>query len=653
MRNFSTLLKGSACLLFSFFITGSGFAQWSSDPAENTPVCHELRDQNNPVATADGNGGMITAWTDRRTSYSDANIYIQRIDRDGNMLWGENGKVLCDDSREQRVTAIIGDGMGGAFIAWSHSALTTNNDIYIQRIDSLGNALWIDNGIAVCDTSDYQGSIFMSGDGNGGVILSWYDDRSGHAGIYAQRVSPEGGMLWRRNGMPVHLGSADFPRHVPDGSGGAIFGWQDNRGDYLHEPDIYVQRINSEGEPKWDEDGLAIAVLPNEQWYLNMVSDTEGGATIFWSNRYKSQKHDLYVQKVDSNGSLTFPPNGKKLIDSTVDFQNYPISDGNGGYYVAWADSRLETLTDLDIRLLHLDADANPLWDSTGIVICDALYHQYNIALSLDPDGGVILAWEDNRDYSSNQGDIYAQKVQSDGTIVWPENGVPVSTASSTQFGIGLVTIDTGKAIGIWTDYRNSPITDEFEYATDIYASVIPGDEALPLEGIDFDAKKFGPDDVLITWRSQDEHSIAGFEVQKAFDGKNFQQIGSKSPLGGFDNEYQMIDEGVVQMSASDLYYRLKITDLSGHIDYSAIKHIKVPAITQPVFIWPNPGGDKIFFRSAEAPQTIDMYNINGQKQGTVLFNKGTISLPPVPSGIYSLVFNFKSRKEACMFNKL
>jgi hypothetical protein len=76
-----------------------------------------------------------------------------------------------------------------------------------------------------------------------------------------------------------------------------------------------------------------------------------------------------------------------------------------------------------------------------------------------DANGGAIMAWHDDRtsDTASYPGylyDIYAQRVDTSGNILWATNGVPVSTATNGQSSPKILPIDGGGAILTWTDYR-------------------------------------------------------------------------------------------------------------------------------------------------------------------------------------------------------
>jgi hypothetical protein len=99
-------------------------------------------------------------------------------------------------------------------------------DIFAQRLDTAGTPQWAANGVAV--TADFdQFNPQMAPDGNGGAIIAWEDDRNGFSDIFAQRLDGTGTPLWAFGGVAVSTaaGNQSAPQLIPDGSGGASSGW--------------------------------------------------------------------------------------------------------------------------------------------------------------------------------------------------------------------------------------------------------------------------------------------------------------------------------------------------------------------------------------------------------------------------------------------
>jgi len=97
---------------------------------------------------SDGSGGAIIAWCFME-SESRRLLRAQRLDADGRRLWSDEGVPVSDDTKVHPFLVIMSqDGLGGALITWGDGRdVYTVEKSYVQRIDSEGNRLWGDGGI--------------------------------------------------------------------------------------------------------------------------------------------------------------------------------------------------------------------------------------------------------------------------------------------------------------------------------------------------------------------------------------------------------------------------------------------------------------------------------------------------------------------------
>jgi hypothetical protein len=109
--------------------------------------------------------------------------------------WEENGNPICTapgDQGGELGLEITPDGAGGAFITWQDKR-SGNWDIYAQRVDASGNALWTPDGVAICTTAGDQRSPQLTADGAGGAIITWEDHRNDESyDVYAGRITVGG-----------------------------------------------------------------------------------------------------------------------------------------------------------------------------------------------------------------------------------------------------------------------------------------------------------------------------------------------------------------------------------------------------------------------------------------------------------------------------
>jgi hypothetical protein len=164
-----------------------------------------------------------------------------------------NGEAICLASSNQTSPQLASDGNGGAIITWDEpvSATNTNPNIYAQRVNVSGVAEWVTNGVGVCLAANGQRFPQLSSDGNGGAVITWQDARTNNIqDVYAQRINSSGSSLWTNDGVAVSTATfvQSFPIVLNDGNNGMIIAWTDLRNDLTGQRhDIYAQRVNSDG----------------------------------------------------------------------------------------------------------------------------------------------------------------------------------------------------------------------------------------------------------------------------------------------------------------------------------------------------------------------------------------------------------------------
>lgn len=330
--------------------------------------------------------------------------------------------------------------------------------------------------------------VFAIPDGVGGAIIAWEDERAGDSDIYVQRIDVRGQALWQPDGVPLctapgdqylyhsSTGTTGFRPIVPDGEGGAYIAWQDARFFGARQNDIYCQRVKADGQPLFATNGLPIATGPGTEGQPTLSPDGEGGVYVIWQDKNTDPVfYDLWGQRVSAagerlwNGGAPLP-----LVEAGWD-QDAPTAcpDGNGGFFLAWTDSR----TNLnDIFAGRFDGDGNALWSPGGIPVFQNGNGQDAIVIQAAADGHPLLAWVDRR---SGSPDIYAQKLAAgDGSRLWGSAGVAVCSAPNSQYRPALAPDATGGAYVAWFDYRNAPSGPPWNL--DIYAARILSDGTPP-----------------------------------------------------------------------------------------------------------------------------------------------------------------------------
>ena len=452
LRVIFQLILTSFIFTFFFVLPCQQFsvAAWSSHSRENTAICTASGQQSSPQIISDGAGGAIIAWEDARDVHFD--IYVQRIDARGNILWQKEGVPVCTAPENQKRPRLVSDGDGGAIIVWHDMRSGIGNyDIYAQRVDAEGSPVWIKDGIPVCDEMKEQNSPCIASDGAGGAIVVWEDFRTNYADLYGQRINKNGESLWIKSGVLVCgvSGAQNAPEIVSDGTSGAIVVWQDFRRNYA---DIYAQRIDGSGAILWEKWGVVVCNAQGHESFAVAVSNGAEGAIVTWiDTRNGTNNNDIFVQQIDGNGAVQWLTNGVPLCAASGN-QNYPVitTDGAGGALSAWWDMRSG---DFNIYAQRIDLSGSVKWENNGIAICIETGIQNRVSIISDGNQGAILVWNDSR-MSPADFDVYAQRIDQNGLPLWEKNGVVISAASDTQCFPQVVGDGAGGAIIAWQDGR-------------------------------------------------------------------------------------------------------------------------------------------------------------------------------------------------------
>ena len=394
--------------LYAQRVSAQGHLMWTPT---GVPIRTVTGDLQIPLVVQDGQGGAIVTWHDQR-SVSNWDLYAQRISADGVIQWTPNGILVCNatsgDGPQHRSVA---DGYGGVVLAWRDIRNGGGNpDLFAQRISATGAVQWTANGVPLCTASDEQLIGSIVGDGTGGAIVAWQDRRSGtNYDIYAQRVSPGGVVQWAADGVSLCTTANQqmYPVLATDGQGGAIAVWEDVATSTNW--DVYAQRISDAGTVQWTANGVAICTWPATDAQADIVADDAGGAIIAWTTS-SSTASVVYAQRVSAAGATRWQANGVPLYNffSTQGLGGM-VRDGRGGALIVVTD---QSAGNVDLRAFHVFSDGTFDWPaSNGVPVSTASGDQFpwNWGSASDGQGGAIVGWTDTRGGATTR--VYMQHV--------------------------------------------------------------------------------------------------------------------------------------------------------------------------------------------------------------------------------------------------
>jgi hypothetical protein len=233
----------------------------------------------------------------------------------------------------------------------------------------------------------------------------------------------------------------DALRAVADGSGGATLGWSDKRQQVR---DLYAQNLTTAGTKGWGSSDALVIRAPDAQDSLDIVADPAAGAYFVWLD-YRTLVPAVYAQHVDAGGLAGWASGGIQVFSSgNPGHPPKAVAGGNGVIIAARIGGQ--------VFVQQLDTDGNRLWPGPGVSVSRPGGMQQSVGLVADDALGAIAGWVE---FSSGNGDIYAQRVDLSGTPLWTQNGVAICTATGTQDEMQMGADGSGGAILVWRDNRS------------------------------------------------------------------------------------------------------------------------------------------------------------------------------------------------------
>ena len=389
--------------------------------------------------------------------------------------WIPDGTPLCTESHGQSMLShgIVPDGAGGAIVIWTDNRFG-ESDIYAQDISAGGVPLWSVGGAPICTISGDQSNAVAVTDIAGGAVLFWQDNRTtGHWAIYGQRIDSQGVPQWGAGGLVLATSATGSsgdehitPMAISDGSTGAqdvpgfIVAWTDQPigfPQYQFQSVQHVDRTGGTMRTPASTGGVHLGGSSVSRSWPAIATDGTGaafrarGVYIVWGEGHAGGD-DIYARRVNSAGGLQWLAGGVPVC-AAPGVQSHPAIAfvGAGSAIIAWHDGRLP---DGDLYAQKMNNAGTMLWLADGLPVCRASGSQDAPALMSDGAGGAFAVWSDAR---SGVPRIFAQRIDANGQPLWPVDGIPLGGVVGTQWSPAIVSDGSGGAIIAWSDQANLP----------------------------------------------------------------------------------------------------------------------------------------------------------------------------------------------------
>ncbi|MCX6233535.1 MAG: T9SS type A sorting domain-containing protein [Bacteroidetes bacterium] len=387
----------------------------------------------------DNNGNCITVYSDTLNGNPDP--YIYKISPDGSHMWGSDGIIVTNDPSAEYSPVLCVTTENNSVVAFTRINDKSSYPMVLVAFDENGNKLWTGSEIVFTPDDAYSYAspyIIPSTDGDFIVVFSrsWgsslYPDRY----MYAQRFHIDGTPAWSNEAVLSELGGVSAWGELdvePDGNGGVIAAWYDDRdNDMVYS--AFVQYISYDGNAIFEPNGVELSTKAGEHKFYPSIAgfDNSGNLCLFWKQTNYNQNYaGLYGQKLNSAGERLWTNNGKTIIPIGSTFADQIGSDiVNDTLYVIYEIYGLNTI-DNRIKATSLDKNGDFVWTGEHVMISDLQKQVLHPYMSEFYGHQWILAWRDTR---SDGGDIYAQNLNTDGTI--GINGVGINDTGRPEIEI-------------------------------------------------------------------------------------------------------------------------------------------------------------------------------------------------------------------------
>lgn len=371
--------------------------------------------------------------------------------------WSDNPMLnteIIDTTGDQVLPKVVVNADNGeSYISWFSNSGDGNYNVYMQRLDVNGNKMWAEDGILISNhpTMSWVTDYDLVIDNDGCAILVTQDERTGSSDVFAYRISPEGEFLWGADGIAL-TNDPDFnpsPKAIIDQEGNIIVNWGSENNTTFSK--LYFQKLSPDGDLLWDEN----TVISSDSMHLLMpdiILSEDTATTVVWIQTVSTDtaegnwpKMYFYAQKIDKNGNLAW--SDIVAIDTA---ENMPLaffsptlaSDENRGFFVGWSAFPVNALTH-SCYVQHINSAGEAQWTQNGILASDSVQfgHSNPKLTYLLQNDELFLFWTENRDINANDNHtaILGQKFSNTGEKLWTSQGTVFDGWYSTYDTVNMV----------------------------------------------------------------------------------------------------------------------------------------------------------------------------------------------------------------------
>ena len=282
-------------------------------------------------------------------------------------------------------------------------------------------------------------------DKDGGCTLVWSDPHAGDSDVYMQRVSSHGVLLWGGDARPVvsKRGIQSNPKIY--GTSPFYVVWEEGVG---RQRRLYLQKVTDDALLIFDKEGVLISDFQHDAIESDLALGSREDAIVCFQDD-KDGNFDIYAQRISKGGGRVWGDLGKvinNVMGSVVQKNFQATLDDDGSFYFAFEDKRFGNL---NVYAQKLSSQGFLLWGDKAVAASRQDFEQTNPEVAADGKGGVYVVWEDERKLSGTK--IYLQHFDQEGEALFP-GGIELTPKriSSRQTKPKIVSFEGGGAVVVF-----------------------------------------------------------------------------------------------------------------------------------------------------------------------------------------------------------
>lgn len=331
---------------------------------------------------ADLNGGVYIV-------YNEDSIKALNIDSDGDIgeNWNSTGNTIFTDIAYSDLE-VIPDGYGGFVISARGYSSST---ILMQRLNIAAENLWGDEGLSITGTYDLKISNWETG-----VYAIVYRDSEEEV-FKTTLLNSDGEFLLAEPqtiGLQMQEGYIHDWTYTRSSDGKLIIVFSDNNygaSDYV----LVAQKLEIGGEPDWGENGIIVHSnnIFNCSYTVEDIFTDENGGFFLASEYWDEDIEGIMYDHLDSDGSLI---NSEFITETALHQHGSPIflENSNNNCSIFW---NLKEEGFQRIKMQIMDEDDNPVFVSGGNTVFEVIAGNVGTAYLSTSGTNTAILWGDSR----------------------------------------------------------------------------------------------------------------------------------------------------------------------------------------------------------------------------------------------------------------